>query len=74
MLLSENLNFGFAQISTMRLVFLIGFVFWLFVMWYEARKDGFDDERFFRHGFGFNNFWRPVLLSIKSYLFIYPSL
>ncbi len=46
MLLSENINFGFAQIPTMRLVFLIGFVFWLFVMWYEARKDGFDDERF----------------------------
>lgn len=46
MLLSENINFGFAQISTTSLVFLIGFVFWLFVMWYEARKDGFDDERF----------------------------
>ena len=46
MLLSENINFGFVQIPTMRLVFLIGFVFWLFVMWYEARKDGFDDERF----------------------------
>lgn len=47
MLLSENLNFGSAQIPTMHIVLLIGFIFWLFVMWYEARKDGFDDERFF---------------------------
>lgn len=30
----------------MYIVFAIGFVFWVFVMWYEARKDGFDDERF----------------------------
>lgn len=47
MLLSENLNFGFTTIPTLLVIFIIGYVFWLFVLWYEARKDGFDDERFF---------------------------
>jgi len=46
MLLSENINFGLVHVPTMYIVFAIGFVFWIFVMWYEARKDGFDDERF----------------------------
>jgi len=46
MLLSENINFGLVRVPTMYLVLSIGFVFWIFVMWYEARKDGFDDERF----------------------------
>ncbi|AHB40419.1 MAG: hypothetical protein ACD_25C00153G0002 [uncultured bacterium] len=47
MLLSEIINFGLVRVPTMYLVLVIGFVFWIFVMWYEARKDGFDDERFF---------------------------
>ncbi|KKS31834.1 MAG: Transcriptional regulator, TraR/DksA family [candidate division WWE3 bacterium GW2011_GWF1_42_14] len=46
MLLSENINFGLVRFPTMYLVLAMGFVFWVFVMWYEARKDGFDDERF----------------------------
>lgn len=47
MFLSESINLGFGELNTMSIVLVLGYIFWVFVAWFEARKDGFDDERFF---------------------------
>jgi len=46
-MLPENLKIGYKPINTMLLVSIMGFICWCFVLWYEAKKDGFNTEKFF---------------------------
>lgn len=47
MLLFETITIAKFTLPTLYLVLLLGFIFWLFILWYEAKKDGFDTEHFF---------------------------
>jgi len=46
-MLPENINFGFRSVSTMLIAAIVGFVCWCFVLWFEAKKDGFNVLKFF---------------------------
>lgn len=46
-MLPENINFGFKPVSTMLVITVLAFVCWCFVLWYEAKKDGFNSLKFF---------------------------
>jgi len=42
-----NVSFGSKTVSTMLLISLAGISCWCFVLWYEAKKDGFNTDKFF---------------------------
>jgi RNA polymerase-binding transcription factor DksA len=46
-MLPENINFGFKSVSTLFVIAIISFVCWCFVLWCEAKKDGFNTLKFF---------------------------
>ncbi|MFZ2664546.1 MAG: TraR/DksA C4-type zinc finger protein [Patescibacteria group bacterium] len=46
-MLPEFINIGFKPVSSILLVFLTGITCWCFVLWFEAKKDGFNSEKFF---------------------------
>lgn len=46
MFLSETLNLGAVRAPTFLIIGFLGFIFWLFILWYESKKDGFETERF----------------------------
>jgi len=46
-MIPESLNIGSKNISTILLIFLLGLFCWIFVLWGESKKDGFNTQRFF---------------------------
>lgn len=46
-MLAENINFGFKPVNTMLVITILGLVCWCFVLWCEAKKDGFNTLKFF---------------------------
>lgn len=46
-MLPSKINIGSQTFNTIFVVFLIGFVCWIFVLWGESRKDGFNSDKFF---------------------------
>jgi DnaK suppressor protein len=72
--LPKELFFGKLAIDTNVLFLVLGVVFWLFLLWYETRRDGFDDMRVFDLGFmslflGFSSF--VALNYLYNYLMIF---
>lgn len=47
MYIPHSLNLGFLQIPTLVIFALVGVLYLFFQVWYEGRKDGFDNERLF---------------------------
>jgi DnaK suppressor protein len=45
MLVPSEIVFSYYKFPTLLIVGLIGFLYWLFVIWYEGRKDGFQTDR-----------------------------
>jgi DnaK suppressor protein len=45
MILPEIINIASRQIPTMWVIMALGLFYCLFILWYEGRKDGFDEER-----------------------------
>ncbi|NMB91871.1 hypothetical protein GYA37_03435 [candidate division WWE3 bacterium] len=60
-MLPEFINIGFKPVSIMLLIFLMGIICWCFILWFEAKKDGFNSEKFFDLVFS------SVILSLLSY-------
>lgn len=46
-MIPENINFVAKSINTLLIITLLGFICWCFVLWYEAKKDGFNTAKFF---------------------------
>ena len=47
MLLSENITLANYTLKTMYVISFLGIVYWLFMCWYEGKKDGFDGRNMF---------------------------
>ncbi len=46
-MLPEYLNIGFKPVNSILLISIMGIVCWCFVLWFEAKKDGFNTDKFF---------------------------
>jgi RNA polymerase-binding transcription factor DksA len=46
-MLPENINFGFKPVNIILVIAVLGFICLCFVLWYEAKKDGFNTLKFF---------------------------
>ena len=46
-MIPENINIGYKPISSILLISIMAVICWCFVLWYEAKKDGFNTEKFF---------------------------
>ena len=45
-MIPESINQGSGNISTILIFGVIGFVCWVFILWGESKKDGFNTQRF----------------------------
>jgi DnaK suppressor protein len=62
------------KFPTLTIVAIIGFIYWLFVSWYEGRKDGFDSNRMFDLAFTsviFAGIGFYLYTKLYNYLLIY---
>lgn len=46
-MIPSNINIGSRSLNTVLITFVIGFFCWLFILWNESRKDGFNSDKFF---------------------------
>lgn len=46
-MLSSSINIGSQSFNTFFIVLFIGFICWVFILWSESRKDGFNSDKFF---------------------------
>jgi len=45
MLIPAEITIGAGKFPTLVIVAMFGFLYWLFILWYEGRKDGFESEK-----------------------------
>ncbi|MBP7785859.1 TraR/DksA C4-type zinc finger protein [Patescibacteria group bacterium] len=45
-MIPESINQGFGNISTILIFAVVGFICWVFILWGESKKDGFNTQRF----------------------------
>jgi DnaK suppressor protein len=45
MIIPPEVIIGNQKLPTLLIVCLFGFLYWVFIVWYEGRKDGFDSEK-----------------------------
>jgi len=46
-MLPEYINIGYKPVSSTLLISIMGIICWCFVLWFEAKKDGFNTIKFF---------------------------
>jgi RNA polymerase-binding transcription factor DksA len=46
-MLPEYINIGFKPVNSILLISIMGIICWCFVLWFEAKKDGFNTDKFF---------------------------
>lgn len=46
-MLPEYINIGYKPVSSILLISIMGITCWCFVLWFEAKKDGFNSIKFF---------------------------
>jgi RNA polymerase-binding transcription factor DksA len=46
-MLPEYINIGFKPVNSILLISLMGIACWCFILWFEAKKDGFNTDKFF---------------------------
>lgn len=45
MIIPPEIMIGSQKITTLLVIALLGLLYWIFVVWYEGRKDGFESEK-----------------------------
>lgn len=66
--LPEYINLDFISFQTINIFYVLAFLVWFFSIWYEGRRDGFDQERLLDLGFIVLFFKLSSFFMIKDYL------